>query len=206
MTGIIVHRAFSQDPHGIRLSANLGADGVELDVRERSSGFIVSHDENGEGVLLEKMMELACDLGLLVYLDIKELYNPRAFINLIEPYDVIVGSFDWDTVSRIKSMSEVPVSLLFKSEPPEAMVVEALKRDVDFLHPCLESFVNRMKMLDDLARIWEIERIVGWCEPEDAVKLEMMGRGIRYVMTDSPSFLESARSRERLSEFLLLEE
>jgi glycerophosphoryl diester phosphodiesterase len=188
----------------------LGADGVELDVHRTADGhLVVRHDaDTPAGRLtdldlravrehlpdvptLEQVLDVCA--GRLVNVEVKDP-DPRAASALVDLLaaraadpgdDVLVSSFDLDTVDRVrKAAPHLPTGFLSFGMPPESALATAVAHGHAAVHPDVwtlvqhdvPAFVDRAHDLGVQVNVWTVD---------DAAQLELLrDAGVDAVITD----------------------
>lgn len=196
-----------------RLAAELGADMVELDVRVSADGVpVVIHDSsvdrttNGTGLVrdltlsqlqqldagggesiptLEETIQTCREVGIGLYIEIKEGRAVRPLVELLHRHDlqhgVIVNSFRPDWLAEFKSRaSHIPTSVLFGSLHIDPVKL-AQAAGADYVHPCWEQrapqphrllspeWIRRVRQADLGVITWHEER------PKEIAALRRLG-------------------------------
>src|SRR3954454_24823402 len=194
------------------LAVERGADGVELDVHRTADGaLIVRHDaDTPSGPIgelgLDELRSAFPDLptlaevldvcrGTLVNVEVKDP-DPRATDDLVAllalranddsfPDDVMVSSFDWTVVERVRTLApQLPTGLLSFGVPPDEVLVTATLGGHRAVHPDVwtlvsidvAAFVDRAHDHDVQVNVWTVN---------DADQLELLrDAGVDAVITD----------------------
>jgi glycerophosphoryl diester phosphodiesterase len=141
----------------MRAALARGADGVELDVHRSADGeLVVRHDaDTPAGLLAELTVDelrralpdvptlaqvLDACTGALVNVEVKDTAPgaAAALVALLEPRDdrVVVSSFDWAQVDRVRAASpELRTGLLSFGVPPDEVLAAAVLRGHGAVHP-----------------------------------------------------------------------
>ena len=159
----------------VRAAASVGADWVEIDVRRCKSGeLVVFHDEtldrltDGSGAVAETDFETLRSLTVLdstatvptlaemfeavpdnvgLNVEIKEAGLTADCLDVFDQHgnDVLVSSFDADTLREFAAVSDVALALLFANGPDGALDI-ATKIGCSAVHPyrrcCDAAFVD----------------------------------------------------------------
>lgn len=211
----------------IEKAAALGADMIEVDVRLTADGIpVIAHDENLERVFgvnqslsaitfkqlqsitptgyepvrsLAQMGRFCYDLGLGLYLDIKEGNEAALETMLIAVREsglfggTIWGSFRVDWLAEIKSREpDALTSVLFSSLHVDPVALaQAVK--CDFVHPCWERYERPDRYL---TQHW-LERVrahrlgvVCWHEERPTVIRALHQLGVTAICSDEPERLQ----------------
>lgn len=177
------------------LAVDLGADGVELDVHRSADGvLIVRHDADTDALraaypespVLSEVLDVC--RGTLVNVEIKD---PRATDGVVallaDRADdvVIVSSFDWDVVDRVRTLApHVPSGLLSFGVPPDEVLVTAVLHGHTAVHPDVvtllsidvAAFVSRAHNRGVQVNTWTVN---------DAEQVERLrDAGVDAVITD----------------------
>lgn len=166
---LIAHRGFgARFPENalaaFRGAVSLGADGIEADVRQCSTGeSVVIHDAtvdrvtDGEGRVSDLPLSELRSLDVLgsgesiptlqdvfdavpadatLHVELKESGPIPAVVALADerPHDVIVSSFDPDHLARVRDLDGPPTALLF-ADDPDGHLALATDLDCAFVHP-----------------------------------------------------------------------
>jgi glycerophosphoryl diester phosphodiesterase len=191
------------------LAVEHGADGVELDVHRSADGaLVVRHDADtpagliGELTLAAIRAELpdvpvlaeVLDVcrGTLVNVEVKDP-DPSAAEALVElldvrtgpPDDVLVSSFDWATVDRVRAAApDVPTGLLSFGADPNDVLAAAVARGHTAVHPDVWTLSN-----DDVAAFVarahaDGVRVNVWTVNEADQVTALRDMGVDAVITD----------------------
>ncbi len=220
--------AYAQEssPEALRIAAELGADMVELDLRKTADDQpIISHDSGlqrvygiagsvedfslaelrrltaGKGHILsfEEAVDLCRELGLSIYLDIKELNEKtaRSVFATLEKRDfmrrVIFSSFRVDFIADIKAdWPAARTAVLFGAVNIDAVKL-AQAVGADYVHPCWE---DRAEQPHRLLRPEWIEAVraaklglVCWHEERPAEIAALKALGVDAICSDRPDLL-----------------
>ncbi len=208
-------------------AAELGADMIEIDIRPTADGVpVVSHDSSLKRVFgvagnvedftrsqlraltpsnlepiptFEEVAEVCRQLGLGLYLDIKELTMPVA-ASIIEslnrhhltPFSIL-GSFRADWLAEIKAnFPAASTSVLFSSVHVDPVML-ARSINCDYVHPCWEKKTPEPHKL--LTPAW-IERvraadlgIICWHEERPSEIAGLQALGVDGICSDQPELL-----------------
>ena len=191
----------------MELAVQRGADGVELDVHRTADGVVVvRHDADtpsgpiGELTLaalrsafpdvptLAEVLDVC--RGSLVNVEVKDP-DPRATDDLVALLthrandDVVVSSFDWAVVERVRTLApHLPTGLLSFGVPPDEVLVTAVLGGHSAVHPDvwtlltldIAGFVTRAHDQDVQVNVWTVN---------DAAQVEMLrDAGVDAVITD----------------------
>ncbi len=210
----------------IQKAAELGADMVEIDIRFTSDHIpVIAHDSNLKRVFgvegdisqlslaelsqitpadrepimtFTEMVETCAELGLGLYLDIKEL-TPQAFQYIVADLEshhmmkyTIFGSFRPDFLAEIKAhVPHATTSILFSSThiDPASLAQSVI---ADCVHPCWERFDQPDELLtpDWIKRVREAGlAIICWHEERPEVIAGLQARGVDGICSDMPELL-----------------
>ena len=220
--------AYAQEnsPASLSKAAKLGADMVEIDIRVSADDIpIVTHDSSlkrlygldgnvrdydlaelrrmtsGQGKIItfEEALGLCKQLGLGVYLDIKQL-NRKAAGSIFESLDaqhyvknVIFGSFRPDHLADIKAARpDAQTSILFKAVAIDPVKL-ALSIRADYVHPCWERRAeqpHRLLTAEWIAAVHEADLgIVCWHEERPSEIAALKALGVDAICSDMPELL-----------------
>ncbi|MCS5688353.1 MAG: glycerophosphodiester phosphodiesterase [Actinomycetota bacterium] len=212
---IYAHRGASRQQRensveAFRVAAELGADGVELDVRRALSGeLVVHHDAYAEGVLIARADRRALpshvpDLGdaldacsgLRVNIEIKiddphkresfELAQEVAqhLRSRAEPVGRwLVSSFDHGVVDQMRKLfPELPTGLLSWREPWQGVIRHAVNNGHLAIHPD-ESMVDGQLVREAHAAGIEVNT---WTVNDPERGIELAELGVDGLITDVP--------------------
>lgn len=192
-------RAPENTVEAYRLALEMGADGVELDVRR---GLYLRHDvgpaDPGTATLPEALDVCA---GKLVNVEIKNLPGEADFdatealsdevVGLLRDRgwhdDVLISSFNVATINRVKAIApDVPTGLLV-TIPPDADVagrtIELARRlGHDAIHPHHLGVTERLVELATAAGL----AVHTWTVNDPARMRELAAAGVDSIMTDVP--------------------
>lgn len=213
----------------VEKAADLGADMVEVDIRVTLDDVpVIAHDANlmrvfgvpgdvGQLTLAElraatppdrqplltfvEMLELCAELGLGLYLDIKEV-TPSAMRTVHDALRskgmlryAIFGSFRPDVLAEIKAaFPDVTTSILFSSTHVDPVALAA-SIDADFVHPCWERFDSPSALLTPewLKAVRDAELgIVCWHEERPSEIAALNALGVEGICSDQPELLVRA--------------
>lgn len=223
--------AYAQEnsAESLRLAAELGADMVEIDIRMSADDVaVVAHDSGlkrlygiegavsdysvdelqrltaGPGAIssFAEALDLCCDLGLGIYLDIKEL-RPGAARAMFAALDarhywkqVIFGAGRPDYLADIKAARpDAQTSVLFRAVNIDAVKL-AESVGADFVHPCWERRAEQPHRL--LTPEWIAAAraadlgIVCWQEERPAEIAALKALGVDAICSDKPDLLRDA--------------
>ena len=226
--------ALENSPASLRKAAELGADLVEIDIRTTADDVpIVTHDSSlkrvygidgnvsdyrldelrrlteaqGKIISFEEALDLCKQLGLGLYLDIKQL-NMNAARSIFEALDsqhyvknTIFGSFRPDYLADIKAARpDAQTSILFGALKVDAVKL-AQSIQADYVHPCWENRAQQPHSLladDWINAVRQAELgIVCWHEerPEEIVALQSLG--VDAICSDKPELLLETCAMQR---------
>ncbi len=227
--------AYAQEnsPESLRVAAELGADMAEIDIRVTADDVpVVAHDSSlkrlygidggvsdysldelrrltaGAGAInsFAEALELCRELGLGVYLDIKQLSRGAAqaiFAALDARHywkQVIFGSFRPDYLADIKSARpEAQTSILFSAVDIDAVKLAGAV-GADFVHPCWERRAEQPHRL--LTPEWIAAAraadlgIVCWHEERPAEIAALKALGVDAICSDKPELLKLVAALE----------
>ena len=212
-----------------RKAAELGADMVEIDIRVSADDIaIVTHDSSlkrvygidgavsdyrladlramtaaaGSLLSFEEALDACRELGLGLYLDIKQL-NMRAAAGIFAALDarhywrnVIFGCFRPDTLADIKAAQRAAqTAILFGATEIDAVKL-AQSIGADYVHPCWENRAAQPHRLltpawIDAARQADLG-IVCWHEERPSEIAALMQLGVDAICSDKPELLLAA--------------
>ncbi|MYD08895.1 MAG: glycerophosphodiester phosphodiesterase, partial [Chloroflexi bacterium] len=225
----IAHRgasAYAQENslESLRIAAEMGADMVEIDIRVTADDVpVVAHDSGlkrlfgidgsvsdydmdelrrltaGAISSFAEALELCRELGLGIYLDIKEL-RPGAARTMFAALDerhywkqVIFGSGRPDYLADIKAARpEAQTSVLFRAVNIDAVKL-AESVGADFVHPCWERRAeqpHRLLTPEWIAAVRAADLgIVCWQEERPAEIAALKALGVDAICSDKPDLL-----------------
>lgn len=210
----------------VEKAAELGADMIEIDIRvTRDEIAVIAHDSNLKRVFgvsgevneltleelkavtpagrqpimtFDEMLDLCRNLGLGLYLDIKEV-TPTSMRVILESLRrtgmlryAIFGSFRPDLLAEIKAVSSAAsTSILFSSAHVDPVAL-AQAVNADYVHPCWERFESPSALLTSewIGRVREAGLgIVCWHEerPHEIAALQRLG--VDGICSDQPELL-----------------
>jgi glycerophosphoryl diester phosphodiesterase len=204
------------------LAVERGADGVELDVHRSADGvLVVRHDADtpsgpiGELTLgelrsafpdvptLAEVLDVC--RGTLVNVEVKDP-DPRATEDLVALLarraddDVVVSSFDWAVVERVRALARhLPTGLLSFGVPPDEVLVAAVLGGHGAVHPDVwtllsidvAAFVARAHDQGVQVNVWTVN---------EAEQVEMLrDAGVDAVITDDETLYRSGNTTPRQS-------
>ena len=218
--------ALENSLESIRVAANLGADMVEIDIRATADGFpIVIHDSSlkrthgidgnisdfsmdelrnmtankGQIISFDQAVSLCRELGMGLYLDIKQLKTDAA-IAMFEILDrqhylghTVFGSFRPDYLADIKAARpDATTSILFGAVHLDAIKL-AQSIGADYVHPCWENRARQPHKLltaDWVAAVHKANLgIVCWHEERPSEIAALKALGIDAICSDMPELL-----------------
>ncbi len=220
--------AYAQEnsPESLRKAAALSADMVEIDIRAAADDVpIVAHDSSlkrlygidgevsdydwatlerltadGGGIMrFEQALQLCQELGLGLYLDIKQL-SAAAAQTLFAAADaaqymrnMIFGSFRPDYLADIKAARpDAQTSILFSAVALDPVPLAASTR-ADYVHPCWENRAeqpHRLLTPQWIAAVREAGLgIVCWHEERPAEIAALKALGVDAICSDQPELL-----------------
>lgn len=210
----------------LRKAAELGADMVEIDIRRTADDVpVVTHDSSLkrvygiDGNVSDYMMaELRCrsagpgsiisfdeavvlckQLGLGLYLDIKQLNMPAA-LKMLESLEkhgcmsrTVFGSFRPDYLADIKAARpDATTSILFGAVEIDAVKL-ARSIGADYVHPCWENRApqpHRLLTPEWIAAVRSADLgIVCWHEERPAEIAALKALGVDAICSDRPELL-----------------
>lgn len=200
----------------------LGADLVELDVwKTTDEVLMVKHDAqinchhtivdltceevkkfdyaNGAKVpTLQEVIEQAKDIKgeAALYIEVKDKGCERALIDLLRENkitaQVIVGSFHYQVVEKVKKMdADVRTSFLFTSTNEDCFNV-AQRIGANFVHPCWEGHPNPHLLLTPelCQRCRQLKLgVITWHEERREQIVELVKKPVFAICTDQPQLL-----------------
>lgn len=217
MTSIFAHRgASAAEPENtlgaFRVAKEMGADGVELDVRRHDSGVLaVAHEEILGRPLAPTVPDLAAALdactGMTVNIEIKnhprdgdfdpgetlahrvvELLHERGGVD-----DVIVSSFGSACVGTVRRLDEsIPTALLVTIPPDDDLAGRAVHRCRTSGHVALNPHhAGITPKLMDLARAAGIA-VNAWTVDDPARMRQLAELGVASIITNVPDVAVAA--------------
>jgi len=222
--------AYAQEnsPEALHKAAELGADMVEIDIRTTADDVpIVTHDSSlkrvysidgnvsdfsldelhsmttvqGKVISFEVALVLCKNLGLGLYLDIKQL-NMNAARSIFEALDaqdymknVIFSSFRPDYLADIKATRpDAQTSILFGAVNIDVVKL-AQSIQADYVHPCWENRArqpHRLLTPDWIDAVRQADLgIVCWHEERPAEIAALKALGVDAICSDKPELLET---------------
>ena len=199
-------------------AAELGADGIELDVRRTLNGqLVVHHDSHAEGLLIERSERAdlpgyipdlgaaldACN-GLRVNIEIKidgtDVCESSKLASELEQYlrsraepinRWIVSSFDHAIINQIRELSPgLPTGLLFGRGCWPEVINQAVANGHSAIHPHESVIDDRLVQTAHAAGI----NVNAWTVNDVARSLELAALGIDGLITDIPDAVLGALS------------
>ncbi len=226
--------AEENSPTSLRKAAELGADMVEIDIRASADDVpIVTHDSSlkrlygidgnvsdydwetlrgltaAQGRLsnFDEALALCKDLGLGLYLDIKQLgaKAARALLAAVDAQqymrNIIFGSFRPDYLAEIKAARPAArTSILFNAVDIDPVKLAGAIR-ADFVHPCWENRAeqpHRLLTPEWIAAVREADLgIVCWHEERPSEIAALKALGVDAICSDKPELLKEAAALVR---------
>jgi glycerophosphoryl diester phosphodiesterase len=206
----------------MELAVERGADGVELDVHRTADGaLVVRHDADTPSgpigaLTLEALRSAFPDIpilaevldvcrGTLVNVEVKDP-DPRATDDLVALLthrandDVVVSSFDWAVVERVRTLApHLPTGLLSFGVPPDEVLVTAVLGGHLAVHPDVwtllsidvAAFIGRAHDQGVHVNVWTVNDAGQVAQLRDA--------GVDAVITDDETLYRSGNTTPRQS-------
>ena len=226
--------ALENSPDSLRKAAELGADMVEIDIRVSADDVaIVTHDsslkrlygidgsvsdydwetlramtaDRGRLINFDEALALCKELGLGLYLDIKQL-SAKAALSVFAAADtqhymrnIIFGSFRPDYLAEIKAARpEAQTSILFNAVDIDPVKLAGSIR-ADYVHPCWENRAeqpHRLLKPEWIAAVREADLgIVCWHEERPAEIAALKALGVDAICSDKPDLLKEVAALVR---------
>lgn len=219
---VLAHRgasaaAVENTPAAYRLADEMGADGVELDVRRAADGrLLVAHDPLPDDVDVLDAMGLAtldealdaCGSRMLVNVEIKNWkddagYDPTMAVvqqvvevlrgrGASEQHRWLISSFSWSTLRRCRELAgEYPTACLTMGRPDVATIGRLAEQGHAALHP--------WDPLVDAELVADCHRsglaLTTWTCNDPARLVQLADLGVDGVCTDVPDVALTALGR-----------